>query len=392
MREDVKRIAKLLLALGIGIAVALAAAPAVSPVARWMGAEGPIEQPTVVYLRIRLIGLPGSLIMLAAFGVLRGLQNMRTPLWVAAFVSALNAALDPVLIFGVKALGIPAMGVAGAAWATVIGTIVHVAVYWEIQRRRRAAGRPAPRIQSRSTTADVKELLRIGGPSGFHWLLDLGAWTLFVITVARLDAVQAAANMVGITLIRASFMPGYGISTAAQTLVGQYLGARDVASAIDVVATADEGGARGSDPVIVGIDEGGLAQGRAQAGGDAVGVAEGPHRPVVGQVGEAAVEHGVQYPRFGLGVRWAAKRRANRPRSSRRGMETMAQRAVSGALTEQAVNQADAYYLDEAHPYAANGFDDRCRSGDNITGGKDMGDGSLHCVGIDLQSIPLGQF
>jgi MATE family multidrug resistance protein len=43
--------------------------------------------------------------------------------------------------------------------------------------------------------------------------------------------VESAANIIGITLIRVSFMPGYGISTAAQTLVGQYLGARDPKSA-----------------------------------------------------------------------------------------------------------------------------------------------------------------
>jgi MATE family multidrug resistance protein len=131
----------------------------------------------------------------------------------------------------VERLRIPAMGVEGSAWATVVGTVVHVGLYGEIQRRRRLAGRAAPWWRSRWEREDAKELLRVGGPSGFHWLLDVGAWTLFTIAVARLDAVQSAANVIGITLIRMSFMPGYGISTAAQTLVGQYLGARDVQSA-----------------------------------------------------------------------------------------------------------------------------------------------------------------
>ena len=109
----------------------------------------------------------------------------------------------------------------------MIGTVVHVGLYWEIQRRGLRAGRAMPWWRSRWSPEDAKEVLRVGSPSGFHWLLDVGAWTLFTVAVARLDPVQSAANIIGITLIRVSFMPGYGISTAAQTLVGQYLGARD---------------------------------------------------------------------------------------------------------------------------------------------------------------------
>ena len=45
-----------------------------------------------------------------------------------------------------------------------------------------------------------------------------------------MDAVQAAANIIGITIIRFSFMPGYGIGPAAHTVVGRYLGGEDVAS------------------------------------------------------------------------------------------------------------------------------------------------------------------
>jgi Na+-driven multidrug efflux pump len=61
--------------------------------------------------------------------------------------------------------------------------------------------------------------------------LDIGAWTAFTLAVARFDPVQSAANLIGISLIRISFMPAFGVSKAAATLVGQYLGAKDVPSA-----------------------------------------------------------------------------------------------------------------------------------------------------------------
>jgi MATE family multidrug resistance protein len=184
-----------------------------------------------IYFQIRIFGTSLFFLSRVADCYFRGVGDTVTPMVVTIVANAVNIVLDPLLIFGWDPLGIPAMGVAGAAWATVIGTAVHVAVYWGILHRRGRAGRHVPRYRSRTRTEDVKELLRIGAPSGLHWLLDLGAWTMFTIAVARLDAVQSAANIIGITLIRASFMPGYGISTAAQTLVGQYLGARDVSSA-----------------------------------------------------------------------------------------------------------------------------------------------------------------
>ena len=65
-----------------------------------MGADGRVAELSGVYLRLRLIGLPAMLASLAAFGALRGAQDMRTPLWIAAGMNALNLVLDPLLIFG----------------------------------------------------------------------------------------------------------------------------------------------------------------------------------------------------------------------------------------------------------------------------------------------------
>jgi MATE family multidrug resistance protein len=62
--------------------------------------------------------MPGVLLTMAAFGALRGAQDMTTPLWIALALNAVNAALDALLIFGLGP--VPALGIAGAAWAATI--------------------------------------------------------------------------------------------------------------------------------------------------------------------------------------------------------------------------------------------------------------------------------
>jgi MATE family multidrug resistance protein len=99
----------LLLALGIALVPYFVAA---------MGANGAVYDQASQYLRIRLWGAPAVLITVAAFGILRGLQDMRNPLWIALTINILNVILDALLIFGHGPF--PALGVAGAAAASVV--------------------------------------------------------------------------------------------------------------------------------------------------------------------------------------------------------------------------------------------------------------------------------
>ena len=90
----------LALALGCGVGVALLGWLAAVPVSELMGAEGRITDLAAEYVRIRALGAPAVLVTVAAFGALRGREDMTTPLWVAVAVNALNAGLDGPLVFG----------------------------------------------------------------------------------------------------------------------------------------------------------------------------------------------------------------------------------------------------------------------------------------------------
>lgn len=82
-------------------------------------ASGLILEQAVSYYKIRAIGLPFTLFTFSVFGIFRGMQNTFWPMVISLFGTALNIALDFVLVFGIDGY-IPAMNVEGAAWASII--------------------------------------------------------------------------------------------------------------------------------------------------------------------------------------------------------------------------------------------------------------------------------
>lgn len=108
----------MLMALGFSVLIILFVYPNAGWLSALMGASGDILNEAVRYIQIRTFGAPAVLLMAVSFGVLRGLQDMRTPLWIALGVNLLNVFLDWVLVFG--KLGFPSMAVAGSALASTI--------------------------------------------------------------------------------------------------------------------------------------------------------------------------------------------------------------------------------------------------------------------------------
>ena len=149
------------------------------------------------YLRIRALSLLPALWASVGFAALRGAQDTKTPLKIAAASNLLNAALDPLLIFG--GLGVRALGVAGAAAATALAEIASGAAYLAILSRRnlmplRSALARAPSL------AQLWPLLSAGGALQFRNLC-LNLAFLFATRTAQLadsTGVQAAAY--GITM------------------------------------------------------------------------------------------------------------------------------------------------------------------------------------------------
>ena len=204
-----------MLATVLGSAVAVIGIPLSGAAARAMGAEARVAELAAEYLRFRLVGAPAMLACFAAFGALRGAHDMRTPLWIAGGMNALNVVLDPLLIFGIGPF--PAMGVAGAAIASTVGQ--WVGALWASGAAFRRLGRPDGvdwREARGLLSAGVDLFLRAACLNGF---LILGTRKATLIGAGSGAVHQVIRST---WFFNALFMDAFAIS--AQSLVAHFLG------------------------------------------------------------------------------------------------------------------------------------------------------------------------
>jgi len=102
------------LAAVIGAVVLAAGWPLAPAIAGAFGGSAAVTAQAAIYLRISLLGAPAMLAVLAGTGVLRGLQDTRTPLTVAVAANLVNVVLNATFVLGLH------WGIAGSAWGTVI--------------------------------------------------------------------------------------------------------------------------------------------------------------------------------------------------------------------------------------------------------------------------------
>ena len=106
------------LAVLIGVVVTVLGIVLTGPLVRAFGAGAEVEGFATTYLRIAWLGTTPLLVMLATTGVLRGLQDTRTPLVVAVLGNGVNVALNLLLVYGVGSFD--GLGMAGSAIGTVL--------------------------------------------------------------------------------------------------------------------------------------------------------------------------------------------------------------------------------------------------------------------------------
>jgi MATE family multidrug resistance protein len=181
------------------------------------------------YIHTRVFGEFGYVIVMVYTCFYRGLGDMRTPLYVAIFANAANIILDYALIFG--KFGFPEMGVAGAGIATAIASWSAAAVLLVLFRRRAIDERYHTRLIA-PNIVQIRRLLRTSAPIGGQWFIGMASFAVFTTLVARMGDDSMAACQAFVMLLSLSFMQAVGISIAASTLVGRYIGANDADSAV----------------------------------------------------------------------------------------------------------------------------------------------------------------
>ncbi|GAA1951271.1 MATE family efflux transporter [Microbacterium aquimaris] len=205
------------LALGLGALLALVGYLTTPFMVGLFGATEAVTVEAETYLGISMWGLPAMLIVFAATGLLRGLQDTVTPLWIAGLGFGGNALLNAFFIYG---LG---WGIAGSAVGTVLAQWAMVAAYVVVigrhARRHGAALRPQ--------RDGVSSSARSGG-----WLflrtVALRAALLATVGVATtLGTEELAGWQVAFTIFSTAAFALDALAIAAQALIGKGLGAGD---------------------------------------------------------------------------------------------------------------------------------------------------------------------
>jgi MATE family multidrug resistance protein len=190
------------------------------------------------YYRIVMYGAVAVCGTMAASGYLTGRGRTRLVFWVNVIGNVLNVAFDPILIFGWGP--VPAMGMAGAAVATVAAQAAQMAILNFVVIREVGAWRTDGRTDDRRQTTDgsqfsifnsqfsiLKSIIRYGTPAGVYQVFNLLSFTIFVFASAAAgDAALAVSNAV-FTINYFLFAPMEGFAIGAGTLVGQFQGAKD---------------------------------------------------------------------------------------------------------------------------------------------------------------------
>jgi putative MATE family efflux protein len=213
------------LAVGIGVVATVLGVAATEPLVHAFGAGDAVSEQAATYLRIAFLGTTPLLVMLASTGVLRGLQDTRTPLAVAVGGNALNVVLNLLLVYGVG------LGIAGSALGSVLAQVASaVALLVVVVRAARREGAPLrPDLPGVRAAAHAAVPLVIRTLTLRAALLVTTYAVILGATGTRGQEVDLATHQLAMTLWTFLAFVLDAIAIAAQAITGRYLGAGDVA-------------------------------------------------------------------------------------------------------------------------------------------------------------------
>ncbi len=214
----------------LGYILLLFAAPLVATLFEWAGHEPEVVVLEKQYFRILMTGTIFLLFSHTISSFFSGIGYSRIVMLSNVSGMVLNIPLSYGLIFGIQPLGIPAMGIAGAGYGTILAqAFILLILLKEFFRPRYAAyntrsGFPLNR-------ALFIQLIRFGGPSGLELSLSITAFNLFLLVIGSLGTNELAAVNLTLSWDLMAFLPQIGLSTAVASVTGKYIGARDYIAA-----------------------------------------------------------------------------------------------------------------------------------------------------------------
>ncbi len=204
-----------------------------------MGAGENIFDDAVTYLRISFASSIFLLLSSLYQAILRGLGEARAPLRIIMASVAINALLDPLFIFGWGI--VPALGVIGAAFATLITQLITTIAGIRLMLQPRFG----LTVKAKDLLPDwpmLGQLLRLGFPSSIEQTMQALTVSVVTILAAKFGTLALAAYGIAFRILTFVIMPVFSISMAASILVGQSTGAGDLNQATRIARVSATAG------------------------------------------------------------------------------------------------------------------------------------------------------
>lgn len=218
-------------ALAIGVAILLFY-PAAPYIFTMLGHSEAVTHMEITYFRISLVALLPQLVALCLMNYFLAIQQPRIVLIAAASAVTLNVGFNYALIFG--KFGAPALGLAGAAWGTLLSSAIQlllILVFFFFQKDAKKFGAFRPTL----SVPDIRQLWRVGGPAGIQDAVDWGTLgILLVFLVGKFGDAHLAATSLLFRFMQLALLPADGLGIVLMSLVANAIGAgkKDQAIAI----------------------------------------------------------------------------------------------------------------------------------------------------------------
>ena len=204
---------------------AMLALLAVRPVLELLGQPAELIPDASRYIYYIIPGILPFYLFLALRQTMQAIGHIAPIVRVIVFANLLNAGLNWVLIYG--KLGLPALGVAGAALATTIGRFALVIGLLHLGRRD-LMPRLRPWLAEATDRAALGRMLRLGIPIGAQMFAEYGVFAFVGTLMGRIGTLAVGGHQIALNLSAIVFMVPQGIGGAAAVLVGQAIGAQDL--------------------------------------------------------------------------------------------------------------------------------------------------------------------
>lgn len=216
----------------IGGLLMLICIPLAKPLFAFFGHSATMQELEVAYFKTLIYSAMPTALVAVVTGFYTGLGHTKIILWINAVGVAFNIVFDYVMIFG--HFGFPAMGIAGAGYATAIANLA-AAIYGFYLLFTREHEKLYSILSGWRYNIDLmKRFIKYGVPSGMQWALEGLAFTVFLLFIGRMkngDAALAASG-IAVTIMMLSVLPPIGIAQAVSVLVGQFVGEKKPESAV----------------------------------------------------------------------------------------------------------------------------------------------------------------